>query len=406
MHTNLLQSYGKAPSFTGNDEKRTSLMQQHSTEPMAKVEKAIAQFKDGGLVIMTDDEGRENEGDLVFAAEFVNSEKVNFLAREARGLICLALDPKYIKKLDLPMMEHTRASKDKKGTAFTVSIEAREGVTTGISAADRAHTIQVAIDETTKPQDLVVPGHIFPLRARKGGVLERAGHTEGSVDLARLANLKPAAVICEIMNDDGTMARGHDLEAFAKKFKLPVVSIADLIHYRLLRESLVEKIDQQKILTSHGEFQTHVYQSLLDKSLHVALTTGEKEFTKHTVDVRVHSQRPLADVFGDPKTGSRLRIDYGLDLLKNKDHAALLYLTANDSLDRMKRDLQELTHNKLEGAFQDRALTMDMRLYGVGAQILRHLGIETMCIHTTQPRTLKGLAGFGLTVVDQQAITE
>lgn len=376
-----------------------------SIDAIARVEAAVAQIKSGGFVIMTDDEGRENEGDLVLAADYVSPEHINFLAREARGLICLSMSGKLIDKLDLPLMEHSRASKDKKSTAFTVSIEAREGVTTGISAADRSHTIKVAIGDNTTANDIVVPGHVFPLRAVKGGVLERAGHTEGSIDLTSMAGLKAAAVICEIMNDDGTMARGHDLEKFSKKFKLPIVSIADLIEFRLLRESLVEKVEESILKTSHGDFTAHVYESLIDRSLHVALTVGESTFLDNTVDVRVHSQRPLADVFGHPVDGPRLRIEYGLDLLKNNNHAVLLYLSSRDNLDRIKSDLRELALNELEGDFLQTSGGMDFRLYGIGAQILKNLGVKKMCIHTTQPRTLKGLAGFGLEVVGQQAIT-
>ena len=251
---------------------------------VASVEAAISAIKNGKMVIMVDDEDRENEGDLVFAADCVNSEHINFMAKEARGLICLTLEPKLVNKLKLPMMEDTTKKDPTQSTAFTVSIEARRGVTTGISAADRAHTIKVAIDKSTMPEDIVVPGHIFPLKAREGGVLERAGHTEGSVDIAKLAGLSGAGVICEIMNDDGTMARMNDLEVFAKKHDLQIVAIADLIQYRLMRESMVKVVSEGDINTDFGTFKAKVFRSLVDRSEHLALIKGD-DFENQLVDV-------------------------------------------------------------------------------------------------------------------------
>jgi 3,4-dihydroxy 2-butanone 4-phosphate synthase/GTP cyclohydrolase II len=359
---------------------------------------AISTIQAGGMVIMTDDEDRENEGDLVFAASDADANKVNFMAKEARGLICLTLEPEIVDRLKLPMMEVRSAKTKSMGTAFTVSIEAKEGVTTGISAADRAHTIRVAIDAQTGPDDIVVPGHVFPLRARAGGVLERAGHTEGSVDLARLAGKKAAAVICEIMKDDGSMARLPDLQLFSQKFEIPMVSIEDLITFRMLKDSLVEEVHRAPFETSQGTFEGIWFKCHVDDRSHFALVKGD-DFGNHTVDVRVHKQRPLIDVFSHPKSGGRSRIEMGLEMLNNNDRAVFVYLTPeneNLAIEQERKELEEYrqpSENRAPGGF-------DPRLFGVGAQILRHLGVRKMRVHLTSARSIKGLAGFGLEISD------
>ncbi len=372
---------------------------------IARVLKAIDAIRDSngtaaaGMVIMVDDEDRENEGDLVFAATNVTPEKINFMTKEARGLICLSLDAPGIDRLKLPMMEDTTKRGSGKSTAFTVSIEAREGVTTGISAADRAHTVRVAVDPLSGPDDIVVPGHIFPLKARTGGVLQRAGHTEGSVDLARLAGLTPAAVICEIMNDDGTMARMPDLERFGAKHKIPIVTIADLVTYRLHRESLIEAQHEAPVKTDHGTFRAFVFRSQIDGRDHLAFVKGN-DFEHKIVDVRVHRQRQLVDVFAHSKEGARRLLDYGMRMLADSDSGAFLYLFPSDGPTDIEADFQALAG---QPSAHDKArpwVEMDPRMLGIGAQILRHLGVRKMRVHMTNPRPLKSLAGFGLDVVD------
>ncbi len=368
---------------------------------IARVIEAIETIRKGGMVIMVDDEDRENEGDIVFAAEHATAEKINFMAKDARGLICLPMAPDFIKRLQLPLMDDVSKGSGGHTTAFTVSIEARHGVTTGISAADRAHTIRVAVADHTKPEDLCVPGHVFPLRAKKGGVLERSGHTEGSVDLARLAGCKPAAVICEIMNDDGTMARMPDLERFAQAHRLPIITIEDIIAYRLMRDSLVRPVDEGIVETSEGTFESLVFESVLDGSQHLALIKGKDRFATSIVDVRVHRQKPFVDVFARGLSNKRDIVAYGLQMLKSSEAAVLIYLsypqrsTAMNNLDASHSP----THKDDESA-----KNMDARLLGIGAQIIRSLGIQRMRTHVSQQRTFKGLAGFGLEVVDHVVI--
>jgi 3,4-dihydroxy 2-butanone 4-phosphate synthase/GTP cyclohydrolase II len=368
---------------------------------ISRVMEAIETIRKGGMVIMVDDEDRENEGDIVFAAEHATSDKINFMAREARGLICLPMAPELVDQLRLPLMDDVSKGSGGHTTAFTVSIEAKYGVTTGISAADRAHTIRVAVADHAKPDDLVVPGHIFPLRAKRGGVLERSGHTEGSVDLARLAGLKSAAVICEIMNDDGTMARMPDLEMFARIHKLPIVSIEDLIAYRLTRDSLVKSIDRGTVHTLEGSFHSVLFESVLDGSQHVALIKGQELFATHVVDVRVHRQKPFLDVFSHDPSSSTDLIRYGLQMLRDSSAAALVYLT-HPGHTASFHDFREISSSPAPD--ETKAPAMDSRLLGIGAQIIRHLGIQRMRTHVTQQRTLKGLAGFGLEVADNVLI--
>jgi 3,4-dihydroxy 2-butanone 4-phosphate synthase/GTP cyclohydrolase II len=377
-------------------------MQIDQDKLIARVRRAIDVIKQGGMVIMVDDEDRENEGDLVLAAECVTPQNINFMAKEARGLICLTLEPRIVDHLKLPMMADGSKHFPDQGTAFTVSIEAREGVSTGISAADRAHTIKVAIHDQTSPGDIVVPGHIFPLRARPGGVLERAGHTEGSVDIARLAGLKGAGVICEIMNDDGTMARMPDLEVFAEKHNMPIVAIADLIQYRLMHESMVEEVARETIKTMSGTCEAVLYRNTVDGLEHLALIKG-KDFENSIVDVRVHSQHHLLDVFADRKTGSGFRLQKGLDLLSQQDKAALIYLNHPQTswLDELKQLATDYNHATNDGGSGRK---MDLRLHGTGAQIIRALGIKRLRAHTSSPMVLKGLSGFGLEIVENSII--
>ncbi len=367
---------------------------------VARVHTAIDTFRKGGMVIMVDDEDRENEGDLVLAAEGVTPQHINFMAKEARGLICLTLDAQMVDRLKLPMMADTTKRNPYQGTAFTVSIEAREGVSTGISAADRAHTIKVAIDPHTLPEDIVVPGHIFPLKARPGGVLERAGHTEGSVDLARLAGLKGAGVICEIMNDDGTMARMQDLEIFSAKHNIPIIAIADLIQYRLMHESMVEELKRETIRTGQGAFEAIIFRNTVDGLEHLALIKGQ-DFADHIVEVRVHTQQPLLDVFGDRYEGSAFRLQRGLELLQNQERAALIYLNNPEAswLQELKAMMMDAnpSHTPESSPAPKR---MDLRMHGTGAQIIRSLGIQRMRVHSSSPMLLKGLSGFGLEIVE------
>jgi 3,4-dihydroxy 2-butanone 4-phosphate synthase/GTP cyclohydrolase II len=379
-----------------------SAMQTDQDKLIARVRKAIDVIKRGGMVIMVDDEDRENEGDLVLAAECVTPQNINFMAKEARGLICLTLEPRIVDHLKLPMMADGSNRFPDQGTAFTVSIEAREGVSTGISAADRARTIKVAIDDRSSPGDIVVPGHIFPLRARPGGVLERAGHTEGSVDIARLAGLKGAGVICEIMNDDGTMARMPDLDIFAEKHQMPIVAIADLIQYRLMHESMVEEVSRESIKTSGGSCEAVLYRNTVDGLEHLALIKGQ-DFENSVVDVRVHSQHHLLDVFADRKTGSGFRLQHGLDLLAQQEKAALIYL--NHPQTSWQDELKQLAADYRQSA-EDMPSTrkMDLRLHGTGAQIIRALGIKRLRAHTSSPMILKGLSGFGLEIVENSII--
>ena len=378
-------------------------MQIDQEKLLARVHTALETIKKGGMVIMVDDEDRENEGDLVLAAECVNPQHINFMAKEARGLICLTLEPDIVDRLKLPMMADTTKRLPYQGTAFTVSIEAREGVSTGISAADRAHTIKVAIDPASTPEDIVVPGHIFPLKARAGGVLERAGHTEGSVDIARLAGFRGAGVICEIMNDDGTMARMSDLEQFAIKHELPIIAIADLIQYRLMHESMVEEVRRETVKTMHGLIEAVLFRNIVDGLEHVALIKGDR-YEDFIVDVRVHTQQPLVDVFADRSQGSGYRLQKGLDILAEQDRAVLIYL--NNPSSSWQADLQAMSADAHPQTVEDFGTMkrMDLRMHGTGAQIIRSLGIQRMRVHSSSPLLLKGLSGFGLEIVENSII--
>lgn len=374
--------------------------------PIQRVEAAIKDFRDGKMVIMVDDEDRENEGDLVIAAEKVTPEAINFMATHGRGLICLAMTEQRCDELKLPPMVQDNTSSFQ--TAFTVSIEARQGVTTGISAADRATTVLTAIADDTRPEDLARPGHVFPLRARKGGVLVRTGQTEGSMDLARMAGMKPAAVICEVMKDDGTMARRPDLEEFAAKHKLDIVSIADLIEYRLRKERLIHRAAETRLPTAYGgEFQAIVYQNEVDSYLHIALVKGDLA-GGDPILVRVHSECLTGDVFGSQRCDCGDQLHVAMRMIAEEGRGAIVYLHQEGRgigiINKLKAyELQDQGRDTVE-ANEELGFQADLRDYGIGAQILVDLGISKIRLMTNNPRKIVGIEGYGLEVVDRVPI--
>ncbi len=373
--------------------------------PFATIEDALEDFRAGRMIVVCDDEDRENEGDLTLAAQFATPEAINFMAKEGRGLICLALSPERCDELGLDLMAAKNESPYE--TAFTVTIEARDGVTTGISAADRAHTIQVAIDPESAPRDLVQPGHIFPLKAKPGGVLERTGQTEAAVDLARLAGLNPAGVICEIMNDDGTMARVGDLERYCQRHDLKMITVADLIAYRRKHDRLVERVVQTRLPTGFGEFTAVGYRSLVDSKHHVALVKGEVA-GEDDVLIRVHSECLTGDVFHSLRCDCGEQLESALAMIENEGRGVLLYLAQEGRgiglLNKLKAyNLQDRGMDTVD-ANLELGLPVDLRDYGIGAQILVDLGLSTIRILTNNPKKIRGLEGYGLSVAAQVPI--
>jgi 3,4-dihydroxy 2-butanone 4-phosphate synthase/GTP cyclohydrolase II len=373
--------------------------------PFATVEEAIEDIRNGKMVVVVDAADRENEGDLTIAAQFATPEAINFMAMHGRGLVCLCLTGERCDELGLKPMTYNNETPNE--TAFTISIEAREGVTTGISAADRAHTIRVAIDPTKGPHDIVQPGHVFPLRARPGGVLQRTGQTEAAVDLARLAGLNPSGVICEIMNDDGTMARVPDLIPYCRRHGISMITVADLIEYRRRTEKLIERVTSVRLPTAYGDFTAVAFRETLTGKHHVALVHGEVEGAENVL-VRVHSECLTGDVFHSLRCDCGEQLALALGQIASEDRGVLLYMAQEGRgiglLNKLKAyELQEAGLDTVEANIE-LGFPADAREYGIGSQILADLGLSTIRILTNNPRKIAGIEAFGLKVVEQVPI--
>ena len=366
------------------------------------IDSALEEIKNGRCIIVVDNEDRENEGDLVSASELVTPDMVNFMAKEGRGLICVTIDSKKARSLNLEPMERKNSSLYE--TNFTISVDASKNTTTGISAFDRFETIRVIIDEKSKESDLARPGHIFPIVGKDGGVLRRAGHTEASMDLARLAGLKPSGVICEILADDGTMARGKTLFEFAKKHNLKIISIADLIRYIRKTEKLVKKVEEVNLPTKYGNFKLHLYEDIFDNNSHLALSLGDFSHEKSTL-VRVHSECLTGDVFHSQRCDCGDQLETAMEMISNNKSGVIVYLKQEGRgiglLHKIKAyRLQEGGLDTVE-ANEELGFSADLRDYGVGAQILKDLGITNITIMTNNPKKLVGLEGHGLNIISR-----